>query len=137
MHTLNAVFLLGDTALNCLVTFLFSLVCILDLQLVKISSPCWCLDFSLTLCSDFLGFELLTSSYGPQYMSYSSGSFMLLSHCGNTLTIFSTVNTKQINFFILIWQNLLSSATQVALSISWLVISICSIVVCSLSYRPK
>lgn len=77
--------------------------------------------------SHFRGFALLTLFYGRVYSSFFSGSFMLLSRFGNIGICLSFHVWEFIGLFA---KNDNSLLLQVAISISWPLIAICSIMVC-------
>lgn len=81
MHSVNVIFLLSDTALNCLVSCIFSLIYtnVMFIYLITyLKSP-----IAKCYFSGSLGFGLDTSFYGQQFMLFSSGPFMPASQSGN------------------------------------------------------
>lgn len=100
MHSINALFLLGDTSLNCMVSLGFSslwfvymvLICIISLSsFFLIFWPCnkfknsnWHF-FILNTCRDFQCFDLHILSCGRLLLSFFSGSSMFVFHFGKTV----------------------------------------------------
>lgn len=74
--------------------------------------------------SNSLGSGLLTFSYGLVFMSFSNGVFMPVYQLGNILFPFEL--KRRIYFTVLMCNSFL----QVAIPISWLILNICSLVVC-------
>lgn len=96
MHTINAVFLLVDTALNCLVSGSSSLLFIsVDFTSHFIS------QFHLDLIfpsSGSLGFELHTFSCGQPFMLFSNGSCTPVSRFGKLVSFLPLYHYKIIAF---------------------------------------
>lgn len=136
MHSLNAVFLLGDIALNSLVSFSFCFCDLIGEILQHSMSIIDTLSCNFTRVSP--GSGLHTSYFGPQSMSYSSGWSMHVWISGKNLFDFFVVYTTENAF----WEkkkrfhhlNLLLKFNrmfffffllQVAIPISWPVLHLC------------
>lgn len=81
MHSVNAVFLLGETSLNGMVSFFFSFLFLFCLWL---SSSRFQL-LLLNTCRDFQCFDLHILSCGPAYLWFFNGSYMPLFQCGKNM----------------------------------------------------
>lgn len=75
MHSINAIFLIGDTALNCLVSSCIEFHLILNFHCLCLYGNLTLLPFALFSLS--LGFEWDTFAYGQWHMWFSNGLFML------------------------------------------------------------
>jgi len=129
MHSLNAVFLLGDTALNCLVSFLGSFhksfssffnEIITNLNLLSLSEVSFVSDrvflhLDYSICPIPVDcpchFQTLVKPF-PLLLFLWNQVLLLFSHC--TVLFFSI---------------------QVAISFPWLVISVCSFMVLTLKHH--
>lgn len=81
LHSLNAVFLLGDASLNCMVIFFWFYF---FAYIISLYIPTSNLHLLLNTCRGFQCFDLHILFCGQLYLWFFSGSFMLVFHYGKT-----------------------------------------------------
>lgn len=96
MHTINAVFLLVDTALNCLVSGSSSLLFI-SVHITSIFISQFHLDLIFP-SSGSLGFESHTFSCGQPFMLFSNGSYTPVSRFGKLVSFLSLLSLQDYCF---------------------------------------